>query len=124
MWAHRLEAEEYLYPKAEKARLWEGKKVRAVKKKKAFKPKLADQLSKGNQQKIQFMIALISDPELIILDEPLSGQSGQYRPVQRNHKRADRSGKISDNVQPSDGYSGRILYRYNHIGPFQACSAG
>ncbi len=38
-----------------------------------FKPKLADQLSKGNQQKIQFMIALISDPELIILDEPLSG---------------------------------------------------
>ena len=51
----------------------EGKKTRAVKKKKAFKPKLADQLSKGNQQKIQFMIALISDPELIILDEPLSG---------------------------------------------------
>ena len=42
-------------------------------KKKPFKPKLADQLSKGNQQKIQFMIALISDPELIILDEPLSG---------------------------------------------------
>ena len=73
-WAHRLEAEEYLYPKAEKApALGEGKKVRAVKKKKAFKPKLADQLSKGNQQKIQFMIALISDPELIILDEPLSG---------------------------------------------------
>ena len=39
----------------------------------AQKPKLADQLSKGNQQKIQFMIALISDPELLILDEPLSG---------------------------------------------------
>ena len=73
-WAHRLEAEEYLYPKAEKApALGESKMVRAVKKKKAFKPKLADQLSKGNQQKIQFMIALISDPELIILDEPLSG---------------------------------------------------
>ena len=40
---------------------------------KEVKAKLADQLSKGNQQKIQFMIALISDPELIILDEPLSG---------------------------------------------------
>ena len=33
----------------------------------------ADQLSKGNQQKIQLMAALISDPELIVLDEPLSG---------------------------------------------------
>lgn len=70
-WAKRLEAEEYLYPpKASSPTL--GEKKKAVKKK-AFKPKLADQLSKGNQQKIQFMIALISDPELIILDEPLSG---------------------------------------------------
>lgn len=70
-WAKRLEAEEYLSPpKASSPAL--GEKKKAVKKK-AFKPKLADQLSKGNQQKIQFMIALISDPELIILDEPLSG---------------------------------------------------
>ena len=33
----------------------------------------ADQLSKGNQQKIQLIAALISDPEIIVLDEPLSG---------------------------------------------------
>jgi ABC-2 type transport system ATP-binding protein len=33
----------------------------------------ADQLSKGNQQKIQLMTALISNPDLLILDEPLSG---------------------------------------------------
>ncbi len=59
-WAKRLEVEEYLYPAQ-------------VKGKRAEKPKLADQLSKGNQQKIQFMAALISDPELLILDEPLSG---------------------------------------------------
>ena len=32
-----------------------------------------DKLSKGNQQKIQFMTAIIHDPELIILDEPFSG---------------------------------------------------
>ena len=32
-----------------------------------------DKLSKGNQQKIQFMIAIIHDPDLIILDEPFSG---------------------------------------------------
>ena len=60
-WAERLDATEYLYPTIEP-----GKKGKA-------KPKLADQLSKGNQQKIQFMIALISDPERLILDEPLSG---------------------------------------------------
>lgn len=59
-WAKRLEVEEYLYPKVTKG-------------KKREKPKMADQLSKGNQQKIQMMAALLSDPELLILDEPLSG---------------------------------------------------
>lgn len=58
-WAKRLEVEEYLYPQKK------GKKVE--------KDKTADQLSKGNQQKIQLMAALISDPDLLILDEPLSG---------------------------------------------------
>lgn len=58
-WAKKLQVEEYLYP--------------AKKGKKIEKDKTADQLSKGNQQKIQLMAALISDPELIILDEPLSG---------------------------------------------------
>ena len=33
----------------------------------------AEQLSKGNQQKIQLIAALAPDPELLILDEPLSG---------------------------------------------------
>ncbi len=59
-WAGRLEVEEYLYPKKTKG-------------KKKEKPKLAEQLSKGNQQKIQLMAALLSEPELLILDEPLSG---------------------------------------------------
>ena len=35
--------------------------------------KRAEQLSKGNQQKVQLVAALVADPELIILDEPLSG---------------------------------------------------
>ena len=30
-------------------------------------------LSKGMQQKVQFMTALIGDPELLVLDEPFSG---------------------------------------------------
>lgn len=32
-----------------------------------------DQLSKGNQQKIQLIAALLHNPELVILDEPFSG---------------------------------------------------
>jgi ABC-2 type transport system ATP-binding protein len=47
-WAEKLEVTEYLNQVAEK-------------------------LSKGNQQKIQFMTVLIHDPELVILDEPFSG---------------------------------------------------
>ena len=47
-WAKELKVEEYLQMPAEK-------------------------LSKGNQQKIQFMTAIIHDPELVVLDEPFSG---------------------------------------------------
>ena len=47
-WAKELKVEEYLQMSAEK-------------------------LSKGNQQKIQFMTAIIHDPELVVLDEPFSG---------------------------------------------------
>ena len=75
--AKRLEVEEYLYPNMfapsqtmlgqKKGGFGVGSRV------KKEKPKLAEQLSKGNQQKIQFMTALLSDPELIVLDEPLSG---------------------------------------------------
>ena len=76
-WASRLEVEEYLYPNASAdasaADAAQGGSGNARKKTKKNKPKIADQLSKGNQQKIQFMTALISNPELLILDEPLSG---------------------------------------------------
>ncbi len=57
-WSEKLELDEYLYP---------------VVKKRTAPSKNADQLSKGNQQKVQLMAAMISDPELLILDEPLSG---------------------------------------------------
>lgn len=33
----------------------------------------AERLSKGNQQKIQFLTAIVHDPALIVLDEPFSG---------------------------------------------------
>lgn len=47
-WAKKLRVEEYMQMPAEK-------------------------LSKGNQQKIQFMTAVIHNPELVVLDEPFSG---------------------------------------------------
>jgi len=47
-WAKKLKVEEYMQMPAEK-------------------------LSKGNQQKIQFMTAVIHNPELVVLDEPFSG---------------------------------------------------
>lgn len=59
-WAERLQVEEYIFPPKNA----KGKTVKANR---------ADQLSKGNQQKIQLMAALLSDPEFLILDEPLSG---------------------------------------------------
>lgn len=59
-YAKKLDVEQYLYPQP----VAKGKKA---------KPYKAEQLSKGNQQKIQLLAALISDPELLILDEPLSG---------------------------------------------------
>lgn len=33
----------------------------------------AEKLSKGNQQKVQFISAILNNPELIVLDEPFSG---------------------------------------------------
>ena len=88
-WSDRLKVNEYLFPEKfakeqeeieRKRREAAGEpepepvspKVAAARKKK-LKPKSPDQLSKGNQQKIQFLIAMLSDPELLVLDEPFSG---------------------------------------------------
>ena len=92
-WAERLKVEEYLYPEKAAELLEkqqnEGRvrydengnvieeaapaaKAKGARRKKA-KLQSPDQLSKGNQQKIQFLIAMISEPELLVLDEPFSG---------------------------------------------------
>lgn len=60
-WSGRLGLDEYIFP------------AKPLKGKKKTKSNRADQLSKGNQQKVQLMAALLSDPELLVLDEPLSG---------------------------------------------------
>ena len=38
-----------------------------------YKEKKIKELSKGNQQKIQFITAILNNPKLLILDEPFSG---------------------------------------------------
>ena len=38
-----------------------------------YKNRLIKELSKGNQQKIQFITAIINEPKLLILDEPFTG---------------------------------------------------
>lgn len=49
--------------------------------------KPAEQLSKGNQQKVQLIISIIHNPELLILDEPFS----RIRPSKyANYKRCYR----------------------------------
>ncbi len=58
-WMKRLEVEEYINMTAEK-------------------------LSKGNKQKIQFITAVVHNPELIILDEPFSGLDPVNTEILRN----------------------------------------
>ncbi len=72
-WSRRLEVDEYLYPTKPVRRSALSRQNPAAPSTVTVRSKKADQLSKGNQQKIQLMTALLPDPELIILDEPMSG---------------------------------------------------
>jgi ABC-2 type transport system ATP-binding protein len=38
-----------------------------------FAERKAEELSKGNQQKVQFLAAVLHDPEVLLLDEPFTG---------------------------------------------------
>ena len=98
--AKRLEVEEYLYPGSvtfAKLSTLQGDNssrgsilgARRSFSRNKVKNMRADQLSKGNQQKIQLMISLISEPELLVLDEPLEDWIGQCRLVQVDYPRGD-----------------------------------
>lgn len=55
---------------------------------------VVEQLSKGNQQKVQLMSALIGDPKLVVLDEPMSGldpvNMNLFRDVIREEAKKDK----------------------------------
>jgi ABC-2 type transport system ATP-binding protein len=38
-----------------------------------FADRRADELSKGNQQKVQFLAAILHDPQVLLMDEPFTG---------------------------------------------------
>jgi ABC-2 type transport system ATP-binding protein len=38
-----------------------------------FADRRADELSKGNQQKVQFLAAILHDPDVLLMDEPFTG---------------------------------------------------
>lgn len=54
-----------------------------------------EDLSKGNQQKVQFIAAILSDPEVLVLDEPFSGldpvNTGLLKDIVMEYK---RKGKV------------------------------
>lgn len=39
----------------------------------AYRDRKVEELSKGNQQKVQFIVSIIHNPALVVLDEPFSG---------------------------------------------------
>ncbi len=58
-------------------------------------PKKTQELSKGMQQKVQFISTILHDPDLLILDEPFSGldpiNSEVLKDVIQEHKTQDRT---------------------------------
>ena len=76
-------------------------------------PKKTEELSKGMQQKIQFIASLLHEPELIIMDEPFSGLDpvnavllmdtlvdlrNQGRTILFSTHRMDQVEKLCDNI--------------------------
>ncbi|MFA5705395.1 MAG: ATP-binding cassette domain-containing protein [Candidatus Neomarinimicrobiota bacterium] len=60
------------------------------------------ELSKGNQQKVQFLIAVINDPQLMILDEPFTGldpiNQKILRDIMKDFKVQDRTVILSTHL--------------------------
>ena len=60
-----------------------------------YTQKRVNELSKGMQQKIQFILAMIHDPEILILDEPFAGLDPVNQMVLRDIVKENKSeGKI------------------------------
>ena len=65
---------------------WENKKV--------------ENLSKGMQQKVQFIGTVIHRPPLLIFDEPFSGFDGSVDEVKQQHKKNIIAVQTPDTIQP------------------------
>ena len=75
-------------------------------------------LSKGNQQKIQLIMCMLGNPEIIIMDEPWTGldrdNAGIFQSVLLELKRKNRMILLSSHqYQPIQEYCDRFLYLKN-----------
>lgn len=75
-------------------------------------------LSKGNQQKIQLVMCLLGNPEIIIMDEPWTGldrnNAGLFQSILLELKRKNRTILLSSHqYQPVQEYCDRFLYLKN-----------
>jgi zinc transport system ATP-binding protein len=86
-----------------------------------LKDKLVAELSGGQQQRVFLARALVSDPELLILDEPSTALDSQSREgffellLRLNRDRKMAIILISHDISTVGRYAGRLLYLDKHV---------
>lgn len=83
-----------------------------------YRQEIPLKLSKGNQQKIQLIMCLLGNPEIIIMDEPWTGldrnNAGLFQSILLELKRKNRTILLSSHqYQPVQEYCDRFLYLKN-----------
>jgi ABC-2 type transport system ATP-binding protein len=71
----------------------------------SYENRKVDELSKGNQQKLQFIATILHDPQLLVLDEPFAGLD----PVNQIVLKDEREGEGDHLLHPPDGASREAL---------------
>ena len=83
-----------------------------------YRQEIPLKLSKGNQQKIQLIMCLLGNPEIIIMDEPWTGldqdNAAIFQTILLELKRKNRMILLSSHqYQPVQEYCDRFLYLKN-----------
>ena len=69
-----------------------------------------EELSKGMQQKIQFIVTLLHEPELIIMDEPFAGLDPVNARAAAGHVAGSEEGRAGHRLlNPSHGPGGEAV---------------
>ena len=78
---------------------------------KGWEKKKIEELSKGMQQKIQFITTVMHNPKLLIFDEPFSGRPRQCQSVETRNSRNERQRRYDHILYPQYGICRRALRR-------------